>query len=328
MSKQLYSDQEMIEYLLGSLPEAEAERFGELSITDDEFVDALKVAENDLVDAYVQGELSGETVKQFELHYLATPLRREKVDFAQAFQVLARKKADLSTAVEAQKASEPRSKRKRAGWLSMLNILAVPRPALQWGLATVAIVLLVAGGLLLFKNVRLQRQISQTEARRSELQRREQQLQRQLEDQRTTSAQTEQELARVREERAKLEAELRSAKPQTGAIASFILTPQLRGAGQIKTITIPAGTEHVTMQLQLDPNEYSNYSVALLDQLSHQILWRSGRIRARGAADSKSLSVSFPANLLRAQTYSLRVSGVSSTGDSEFMSDYPFKVVK
>ena len=43
-------------------------RRGRLSecITDDEFSDALIVAETDLIDAYVQGELSGSALEQFK----------------------------------------------------------------------------------------------------------------------------------------------------------------------------------------------------------------------------------------------------------------------
>jgi hypothetical protein len=331
MSNPAYNSQIISQYLLGALSEAESERLDELSITDDEFADALSAAEKELIDSYVQRELSGNEVKRFEAHYLASPLRRDKVDFAKALQVLGAEK--LGALAEGTQSRDSFSTDKKRRWLSVFNHFSAPQPALQWGLAIAAIVLLIAGGLFLFQNLRLRQQMSQTQARRDELQQREQQLQKQLEDQRTTNATTEQELAQVREERARLEEELgRSGKPKPSpggsALASFILTPQLRGAGQFKTITIPVGTEQVAMQLRLEPNDYSNYSVALLDQSTHQVLWRSGRIRARGVADNKSLSVEFPANLLRGQTYSLQVSGISSTGNSEFISDYPFKVVK
>jgi hypothetical protein len=330
MSNPTYNSQIISEYLLGSLSEAESERLDELSITDDEFADALSAAEKELIDSYVQRELSSNEVKRFEAHYLASPLRRDKVDFAKALQVLGGEKLDALA--EGTQSRDSFSTGKKRGWLSVFNHFSAPQPALQWGLAIAAIVLLIAGGLLLFQNLRLRQQMSQTQARRDELQQREQQLQEQLEEQRTTNATTEQELAQLREERTRLDEELGRGKPQPSpggnAIASFILTPQLRSAGQFKTITIPVGTEQVAMQLRLEPNDYSNFSVALLDQLSQQVLWRSGRIRARGVADSKSLVVSFPANLLRAQTYSLQVSGIYSTGTSEFMSDYPFKVLK
>ena len=61
MTKQTYNQQTISEYLLGSLPEAEAERLDQLSFTDDEFSAVLEAAEKDLVDAYVQGELRGQS---------------------------------------------------------------------------------------------------------------------------------------------------------------------------------------------------------------------------------------------------------------------------
>ena len=79
-------DQRQIElYLLGALPESGTERLDELSLTDDGFVEQLRAAENDLVDAYARGELSSEIAEVFRARYLASPKRRAKLRFAQAF---------------------------------------------------------------------------------------------------------------------------------------------------------------------------------------------------------------------------------------------------
>jgi anti-sigma factor RsiW len=85
MSKQPHDDQTLTRYLLGSLPEPEAERLDELSVTDDEVAEALRSVENDLIDAYAQGELDEPARAQFKAHYLTSPARRERVAFAQAF---------------------------------------------------------------------------------------------------------------------------------------------------------------------------------------------------------------------------------------------------
>ncbi len=333
MSEEPYSNQTIRQYLLGSLPETETEALDGLSITDDEFAHALRIAENDLVDAYVQGELSGSTLEQFKSQYLASPLRREKVQFAQAFQAFGLKAVVAQAAsVGREGQTETRTQKKSGGWFSTLSVLAAPRPALQWGTAFVALILLIAAGWLVFENARLHNQMSQTQARSDELSRREQELRKEVEGQRTATAQTEQELARVRAERERLEQVLQQRGQQrpsgTAAIASFILVPQLRGAGQAKTVTIPAGTEQVAMRLQLEPNQYSTYSVTLLDQSSHKTLWNSGKLKAKGPADSKSLNVSFRAALLKPQTYVLQVSGISASGTPDILGDYPFRVVK
>ena len=75
-------DRRLISYLLGALPDEEAERLDEQSIVDEGMAARLCILEDDLVDAYVSGALSGETLERFESHYLASPRRRQKVAFA------------------------------------------------------------------------------------------------------------------------------------------------------------------------------------------------------------------------------------------------------
>ena len=86
MSKLLNDHRKLTQYLLGSLPAAEAERLDELSVTDNEVAESLRSVENDLIDAYVHDELDAEERAQFTTHYLASATRRERVAFAQDFQ--------------------------------------------------------------------------------------------------------------------------------------------------------------------------------------------------------------------------------------------------
>jgi hypothetical protein len=84
LDKHTPDDQLLIRYLLGSLPEEETERFDELSIVDDDFATRLNETENELVDAYVNGELSGDTLQSFQSNYLSSASKMEKVRFAEA----------------------------------------------------------------------------------------------------------------------------------------------------------------------------------------------------------------------------------------------------
>ncbi len=339
MSNQTFNNQTITEYLLGSLAEAETERFDELSITNDEFAETLLAAEKDLVDAYVQGELTGAELERFNIHYLSSPLRRRKVEFAEAFQVLAGKGSSARLAEAPSEAAAKPSKKRASSWLSVFSVFTEQRLALQWGFAATALAFLLAGGWLAFENVRLRRQVSQTQARREALGQREQELQKELEAQQSASAKTEQELAQVTEERRRLEDELkkeqdlqrvdekqRPSRPDEGLVASFILTPQMRGMGQVPTVSIPASTGYVAMQLELESNDYPAYRVALVDPSKNQVSWRSGEINA--TRKGKALSVRFRVGLLKPQTYLLQVSGMLASGVSEVVGDYPFRVVR
>jgi len=324
------TDQNQVtQYLLGTLPEVERERLDELSVTSQEFAESLSASEKDLIDSYVQGELSGTMSAQFESHYLATLIRRERVAFAEAFQVFARTQRVFDDSSIRDQADL--DKKRKRGWLSRLNIFGGQYPALQWGLAAAAIVLFAGGAFLLLQNVRLREQMSIEQAHRDELQQREMQLQKEIDQQRGSNTAIEQELAQVREERARLEEELKKSGklPISGtAIASFVLTPQMRGVGQAQSVSMPANTGRVTMRLNLEPNDYQTFAVVLIDQANHQELWRSGKLKASAKGDDRTLNVSFPAGLLKPQVYALQVSGISANGRSEGLSDYPFKVVK
>ena len=99
----------------------------------------------------------------------------------------------------------------------------------------------------------------------------------------------------------------------------------MRGASQARTISIPSQTAYVAVRLNLEPNEFSTYHVALLDEAGGQTLWRSSRLKARAAGGGQVLNLSFRARLLRPQTrYVLRVTG----GAAEIVDDYPFRVVR
>ena len=189
----MYNHQTLTQYLLGALPEAETERLDELSFTDDEFTDSLTAVEKDLVDSFVHGELTGGELERFKAHYLASPLRREKVAFAQAFQVLGERE---SASLRAEGSTNVVTKR---GWFAALSAAIAPRPVLQWGLAAAALAVLFVGSWLAVDNLRLRQQMSQTAARRDALIQREQDLQKEIESQREANSQAEQELARVRD---------------------------------------------------------------------------------------------------------------------------------
>jgi anti-sigma factor RsiW len=264
MSSQLHNDQEIIQYLLGSLPEAETERMDELSFTDAGFAELLRTTENDLVDGYVQGELTGRVLEQFKSHYLSSPRGREKVEFAQAFQVLAGK--SFAAQPRGEDAAESARDGKGSEWIDIWRIFTIPRLAVA-----AAALILIAGAWLLIENTR---------------------------------------------------------REPPASVASFILTPQMRGTGQIRTISVPAKTGRVAMELELEPNDYSTYEVVLLDQPDNRTLWRSGELRATGTGNGQVLKISFSAGLLRPQTYVLRVNGVSATASAEIVGDYPIQIVK
>ena len=74
--------QDLKSYLLGQAQADETERLDELSITSDEFAQALEAAEIDLLDSYVNGELSAADCARFEDKYLHSKDQIERFAFA------------------------------------------------------------------------------------------------------------------------------------------------------------------------------------------------------------------------------------------------------
>ena len=71
-------------YLLGVLPPERQEEIDERFLADAEFHAELQATADDLIHAYLGGELPAAERQQFETHFLASPRRRERVAFVRS----------------------------------------------------------------------------------------------------------------------------------------------------------------------------------------------------------------------------------------------------
>jgi hypothetical protein len=125
------------DYLLGKLPDAEAEGLEERFFADDAVFEELLAAEGELIDRYVDGELSRPDRARFEARLSRSPEWRRRVDSARALRRAAR--GALPT---------------RRGWREALGEwIAAPR--LQLGLAAATVLLVIGVAWLAAKNARL-----------------------------------------------------------------------------------------------------------------------------------------------------------------------------
>ena len=72
-------------YLLGELDETDQTAFEQELLIDRGKFDQVWAVENELIDSYVRGEMSGADRERVERHYLASPLHRERVAIADLF---------------------------------------------------------------------------------------------------------------------------------------------------------------------------------------------------------------------------------------------------
>jgi len=198
-------DDELVRYLLGDLPENDTERLDELSVVDDDFAAQLRQAEDDLVDAYAGGRLSGDRRIRFEAFYLTSPRRREKVAFAKRLQG----------------AIEHDDRRARPAAAPATWRIA---PWLPWALAA-AVVLCVGGGWLFVQQAHLRIALDAAQGRLASADRQNADLAERLAAEKGVAAS-----AQVSK------AEAQAAQAATAV--ALVLLPQTRGVGMIQKKSI------------------------------------------------------------------------------------------
>jgi len=319
--KQIFDDQFLVRYLLGLLPEEEAERLDELSIVGDDFACRLRDVENDLVDAYARGELSGETLARFRASYLSSAKGREKVRFAEAFLAHESRAAEAAPAAKAAVA-KPGDTSLRVAPLQPWRMFALPRLTLNWGFAAATCLMIAGAGYLLLEHHALRSQLDEARSDRTALQHRELELQKQLSEQRPSEslAQT----GRPDAGHAGVEA---GRQPHALKALAFLLLPQMRGAGAVATIAVPPGTDQVVLQLQLEFDDFPKYQAALRNPLTNQIVWRSQDLTVISLGGNKAVSAGLPASLVKQQNYIVELTGIPAKGSAEPIGAYPFRVV-
>jgi hypothetical protein len=303
VSHESVHDGQLVRYLLGLLSDSEAERVDRLSVSSDEVAWRLRLAEDDLVDAYVRGTLDAEAVERFKSFYLSSEHRRQKVKFARTF----------VAAVDRRGGSRESPTLRRA---------TVPPPGRTvWQLAAAAAVLLLAGfGLSEYRRLRTDLTVAQSVS--VGLSNRGRELERQLNDERLAGAGTARELDSIR-----ARSSAPGSSPSVPAIA-LVLLPQTRSVGPIATISVADGANLVALELRLESNGFARYQAALRDPGSNRIIWRRDRIMARGGDRMPTVALSIPASVLKSQHYSLELNGTSASGEAEVAGSYVFQVVR
>jgi len=226
-------------YLLREMNENDLQGFEDRIAADDDLFFAVADRENELVDLYVRGRLDDAVAARVEASLHLVPARRAKLANAGVLRrfVEAERKADVPD----------RAAEERVPWYRRLGF-AFAAPA--YAAAALGLVLFGVAGLLIVQNRGLQGELA--DARDSskamqELQRREDELQQALDEQRSVSGDLTTDLETERERRAELEAELRrvrgelldlQTRPVTPTIASIVLRPVTPRGGGTRTVRL------------------------------------------------------------------------------------------
>jgi hypothetical protein len=334
-----HDDQQLVRYLLRLLPDEEADRLDELSISDDDVAWRLRMVENDLVDAYVSGALTGERLERFESFYLSSARRREKVRFAGSFfGAVDRGAGPADTDAGCHSMGAPAVRQGRAfSRVSQAYGQIVPRSNAAWTLAAAAALLLLVCGGLLVQEAGLQNGLNVAQRESAALSSRAHELERQLDDQRAANTEAAKELERARASKAAAVArQSAAARPpdqtpgasQQGLTTiALVLLPQTRAVGPIDTLVVPQRTNRVAFELRLESNRFRRYQVALKDPATNQIVWRSGQLTATSPGDQVGVSAILPTSVLKPQHYSLELVAQTADGTDQVVGSYAVQIV-
>lgn len=332
---QLDTDNLMIRYLLGEVSEREQTELEGKYFSDDEYFELFLSAEEELIDAYVRGELSAHEREQFERRFLATPQQCQRVEFARGLRT-AVVKAAPTPATMALTGAKPEAT--SSWWQSLLDFLRPQNLGLQIAMTAAAVAVVLGAAWLLVDSLRKQRERESAEVRQQEQpsppRTSEQQARN---DQSTNTPQQNQagpELAPQQPTRNGIQTSNRPLrargevrKPPRLSIASFVLSPGLvRDTGESNELLIPPGTNLVRLQLDVEGEGYQSYSAAL-ETIDGTEIWQ-GKLTARSTKSGKSVVLRAPANLLSRRDYILTLRGATAEGNVGDVSEYSFRVVK
>lgn len=307
----LISDYDLTQYLLGKLQGEQCERLDELSIADDEFAERLSVAENELVDAYVRNQLRSDVLRDFESHYLATDVRREKVAMARAFL--------LGVSAESSKTVPELSTERPNSTLSKWPQHRALPLRYAWLAVAAVLVLCATTAWLAMENRWLRQQHRAWLAARAALEQELQQLHAQVENERTLQTSKG---AMVEE----------SGQRGTGQparlISTMFLVPPTRGAATIPVAVVADKDQWLRLQLELEADDFPRYLVDLMNPGKNTYVWHSGPVTSAEINHRRALSVLLPAGGLKPQRYGAEISGIAANGHREVLGTYVFSIAQ
>jgi hypothetical protein len=291
-------------YLLSSVSEEEREQVETRLMTDDDFFEQINLVEDELVEQYLDHELSAPDRARFEDTFLCAPERQHKLRFTKALRFHAANAAKQKT-LQLERAIHP--------WYEpFFGLFKISHPGLAYSFSLAFVLLLVAASSSLII------QMHGFKAQISGLQAQQQQRETELSRLRDLS---EKEHARA-DQLASLFQEQEKRDP---AQSWFTVTAGAQRSAQFsKPLEIPKGAILVNLSLDLAKNWKETYRAVLSSGGGKEILTRDN---LKAAVSDKEIIIMFsvPATDLPSGHYIITLYG---TGEKEAVDTYSFGIAR
>ena len=317
----------IVRFLLGDLPERKRLKLEERIFKEDAFYEEVLAIQEELADDYVHKGLSASQTRRFESHFLQSPLRRERFQFAAA---LSRALDDgISRSTLQARDSGRRSLR------SSLVLASVGWQRLAVA-ASIAMALLIGISWLALNNRRLNRDVDRASAERDELRRqadlnREEatlqarMLEQEIAELRASGTRMQKQLQQKEQELEALQRAARESKTPLASLATFILTPGLtRGTDEPEKLMLGGGVQTVRLQLNLEREESFKSYVAEIRTARGNLVWSQSALEALKTGYGLAVPVTIPASRLPIGEYEISLKGTSASGKLESVGYFYF----
>jgi len=313
----------IVQYLLGELPEQQQVEIEDRAFQDRQYMRNVLAVEDDLIDEYVRGELTGKRRQKFETYCLASAERRRKVDFARA---LATVTSDEASEV-AQRIRPPQPPIERhnpfAVFIRSLN------PAIGFSLAVVGLVVVFGATWLIQDGMRLRSQLTQLRAEHQSEEQRRQQLEQQVANERARAAELAAQIERQRQDDATRSIPQEQQPSHTLTTMALALLPGIvRGSDSVPSVVVPPTVGVLRLQVGIHAADtYPTYQIEIRTQGGKQV-WYHAKLRAHTTRTGLSISLNLPAKILQRDRYELSLRGNNTAGNAEDIGYYYFEVIK
>lgn len=304
-------------YILGTLSEEEKTRLEESYFVDDEAFEEFEIAEDELIDQYVRGELSRGDTERLETTLATSPRLVERVQLAR---VMARRLAPQSVPAAEAPVEKPEPD-KISWWQGLFGFSTASRaPAMA---LSFSVLLLLAGGLTLFvAYLNLREQSRQLAAQQAAIEQRQRELDKQAADLKAKND----ELASQFQLPPTIPTPSPQPTPETPARVTLALSAgSTRSFARENSVRLLPETTELQLTLNLRDTDYPSYRATVIND-SGEVFSKTG-LRPQTTRRGAILTLRVPAKQLAAGDYYVSVHGVTPDG-SESVAEYPFRVLK
>jgi hypothetical protein len=278
-------------YLLGLAAAEQQLEIEEWLINPDNDMTPLEVAEDELIEEFLDGSLNALELRQFHAHFLAGAGRKEKLQFVDSLRRTASRQTPRQSLGTALAAFFPRH-----------GVLGYAIPALT-------ALIIIAGALAVVTTVRLQREL------------------RSMRDQIAAFDQEREAVAQLKRQQETLQQALADVNSwPAGAVLRVSLLPGIsRSPANIPSIVITPGTRVIQLSLTLTENNFGRYRATILDGSSREV-WRVDNQPAGRTDQGTALTITVPSQVLPPGDYSINLFGLTDSRQPESINNFLFSI--